>query len=168
MRKNQKGFTLIELLVVIAIIGLLATLAIVSLRNAQQRARDTKRITDTKSIQTAVELYASENNNAYPVATSWNTAGDETSLEKLLEKYITNLPVDPSNTVTSRYVYASNGTTDYIIAASPIEDTTQQGLKQDSDATEGGAGFTYVVSAGSAPSSGSTFSCTDPIYCLVE
>lgn len=64
--KNQKGFTLIELLVVIAIIGLLATLAVVSLGNARSRARDAKRQSDLKAIATAMELYNTEN-AAYPI-----------------------------------------------------------------------------------------------------
>ncbi len=57
--KNQKkkGFTLIELLVVIAIIGLLATLSVVALNNARERARDSRRVSDIKQIQTALELY---------------------------------------------------------------------------------------------------------------
>ena len=61
MLKNKKGFTLIELLVVIAIIALLSTIAVVSLGNARQKARDTKRIADIKQMQTALEL---EYNNA--------------------------------------------------------------------------------------------------------
>lgn len=64
MRK-QKGFTLIELLVVIAIIGLLSTLAVVALNNARMKARDAKRISDIKQIQTAVELYYNDA-SAYP------------------------------------------------------------------------------------------------------
>ncbi len=56
MRK-QKGFTLIELLVVIAIIGLLSTLAVVALNNARMKARDARRVSDIKQIQTALELF---------------------------------------------------------------------------------------------------------------
>ncbi|MBL7141892.1 prepilin-type N-terminal cleavage/methylation domain-containing protein [Patescibacteria group bacterium] len=55
--KNKKGFTLIELLVVVAIMGLLAALAIVALNQARARARDARRISDIKQIQTALELY---------------------------------------------------------------------------------------------------------------
>lgn len=59
---NKKGFTLIELLVVIAIIGLLSTLAVVSLNNARSKSRDAKRIADVKQTQTALELYYNDCN----------------------------------------------------------------------------------------------------------
>jgi len=59
--KNKKGFTLIELLVVVAIMGLLASLAIVSLNTARARARDARRVADVKQIQTALELYYMDN-----------------------------------------------------------------------------------------------------------
>jgi len=67
--KNQKGFTLIELLVVIAIIGLLSTLAVVSLNNARSRSRDAKRVADVKQMQTALELYYNDCNQ-YPEQTT--------------------------------------------------------------------------------------------------
>ncbi len=63
---NKKGFTLIELLVVIAIIGLLSTLAVVALGNAREKARDSKRLSDVKQIQTALELFFNDN-STYPV-----------------------------------------------------------------------------------------------------
>lgn len=71
---NKKGFTLIELLVVIAIIGLLSTLAVVALSSARQKARDSKRLSDLKQVQTALELYYTDN-NAYPTAASTSTLG---------------------------------------------------------------------------------------------
>ena len=58
---NKKGFTLIELLVVIAIIGLLSTLAVVALNSARSKARDAKRVSDIKQIQTSLELYYADN-----------------------------------------------------------------------------------------------------------
>lgn len=84
MKNNKKGFTLIELLVVIAIIGLLSTLAVVALNNARQKARDARRLSDIKQIQTALELYyndvgvyASSTDNATAIACdASNSAGD--------------------------------------------------------------------------------------------
>jgi prepilin-type N-terminal cleavage/methylation domain-containing protein len=57
MKNNKSGFTLIELLVVIAIIGLLSTLSVLALNTARAKARDAKRISDVKQIQTALEMY---------------------------------------------------------------------------------------------------------------
>lgn len=72
---NKKGFTLIELLVVIAIIGLLSTLAVVALGSARQKARDSKRLSDIKQIQTALELYYTDA-NSYPTTSAAVTLGD--------------------------------------------------------------------------------------------
>ena len=74
MKNNKKGFTLIELLVVIAIIGLLSTLAVVSLNSARQKARDARRMSDLKQISTAMELYYSQH-DAYPATGVCNAAG---------------------------------------------------------------------------------------------
>src|SRR3990167_1117674 len=67
MKHYKKGFTLIELLVVIAIIGILSTLAVVSLGNARQRARDSKRVSDIRNTQTALEIYYTDR-SSYPYA----------------------------------------------------------------------------------------------------
>ena len=56
-KSNKPAFTLIELLVVIAIIGLLTTIAVISLNNARAKARDAKRVADVKQTQTALELF---------------------------------------------------------------------------------------------------------------
>ncbi|MFW0862424.1 MAG: type II secretion system protein [Candidatus Komeilibacteria bacterium] len=54
--KNNKGFTLLELLVVIAIIGLISTMAVVSLNSGREKARDSKRLSQVKAVQTAMEF----------------------------------------------------------------------------------------------------------------
>jgi len=54
--KSGAGFTLIELLVVIAIIGLLSSLAVVSLNSARQKARDARRVSDVRQLATLLEL----------------------------------------------------------------------------------------------------------------
>ena len=68
---KKKGFTLIELLVVISIIGLLATLAVVSLNSARAKARDAQRVSDVKQISTALEMYYASNGD-YPVCGSYS------------------------------------------------------------------------------------------------
>lgn len=73
MRK-QKGFTLVELLVVIAIIGLLSTLAVVALNNARTKARDARRVSDIKQIQTALEMHYNDN-GGYPLTAAGPVSG---------------------------------------------------------------------------------------------
>ncbi len=87
----ERGFTLIELLVVIAIIGVLATLVLLQLGTARQRARDAKRISDVSQLRQAVELYYEDNSGVYPA--------DITSAN--LSKYLTSIPTDPLATATT-------------------------------------------------------------------
>lgn len=88
---NQKGFTLIELLVVIAIIGLLSTMAVVSLNNARIKARDARRVSDIKQIQTALEMFFTDKND-YPAGAS--TAAAMTLLEDA--GYMAAVPTNPT------------------------------------------------------------------------
>jgi type II secretion system protein G len=67
MRNRSKGFTLIELLIVVAIIGIIAAIAIPNLLNAIDRGKQKRTMADLRSIGTAVESYAVDN-NVYPVA----------------------------------------------------------------------------------------------------
>jgi general secretion pathway protein G len=67
--KRQKGFTLIELLIVVAIIGIIAAIAIPNLLNAIDRGKQKRSMADMRSIGTAIESYAVDQNR-YPVATT--------------------------------------------------------------------------------------------------
>jgi len=66
--RGNKGFTLIELLIVVAIIGIIAAIAIPNLLNAIDRGKQKRTMADMRSVGTAVESYAVDN-NVYPVAT---------------------------------------------------------------------------------------------------
>jgi len=134
MPSLKQGFTLIELLVVIAVIGILAAVVLASLNTARGKARDAKRISDLKQIQTALELYHTDN-GVYPStgmslgATvgdnyqgtcsghgSYPTSGPTGYVPSLAPTYMAQLPVDPKPSANACYLYASNGV-DYLVMA---------------------------------------------------
>ncbi len=120
---NKKGFTLIELLVVIAIIGLLSTLAVVALGSAREKARDSKRLSDLKQVQTALELHYTDN-SAYPTAASSTVIGADTfaclnasgfAATGCADAYMGLVPADPL--ATQNYTYTSADGTTYTLSA---------------------------------------------------
>jgi len=62
----QRAFTLIELLIVVAIIAILAAIAVPNFLEAQVRSKVSRSKADIRSLATAIEAYATDN-NAYPV-----------------------------------------------------------------------------------------------------
>lgn len=120
MNKMKKGFTLIELLVVIVIIGILATLATVALGSARTKARDARRLSDVRQMQTALELYFNDS-GSYPATVTQGstiTTGSGTT-------YMAKVPGNPapageggcpSAAVNSSYIYTQdNGGLSYTI-----------------------------------------------------
>ena len=116
LKTNKRGFTLIELLVVIAIIGLLATIVLVSLNNARNKANNAKIKSDLSQQMLAVEMYYSD---AVP-ATYPTTAQ---TLSVLTPTYIHTLPTCPGGCT---YTYTGSATS-YSISAplfAPLSGTT--------------------------------------------
>ena len=62
--KKQKGFTLIELLVVIAVIGLLASIVMVALNSAREKASIASIVSNLKQVEKAFVLLADDENVA--------------------------------------------------------------------------------------------------------
>jgi prepilin-type N-terminal cleavage/methylation domain-containing protein len=130
-KSKSNGFTLVELLVVIAIIGLLSTLAIVSLGSARAKARDARRISDIRQLQTAVELYHADQ-GFYPIEDSTAiTLGiaDQTDI-------LTNTGFESSSSPTGTVTYMG------IVPGNLDIPTTIADYQYTTDAS----GFDYLIS----------------------
>lgn len=75
-KKAMKGFTLVELLLVIAILGILAVALLVAINpiEAQKKARDSKRLSDLKTLQILVDQFINDG-NAIPATGIGSAAG---------------------------------------------------------------------------------------------
>lgn len=93
--KKNRGITLMELMVAVLIIILIATIAMVALKNSRAKARDAKRVYDIQQYAKALQLYNQENNGVYPAESGLLGKGHDDSVNTELRKYLASLPIDP-------------------------------------------------------------------------
>jgi type II secretion system protein G len=107
LRVGKQGFTLIELMMVVAIMGMLATIVIGSVNGAKASARDIKRVSDIKAIQTALTAYYNDNGH-YPCLI-YGTNGFAACQPSFLQpQYMAEVPIDPDASRANRqYMYVS-------------------------------------------------------------
>jgi len=121
---EKRAFTLIELLVVIAIVGLLSTVAVVSMSGARSKARDAKWLADKNQIIKALNLYYSDHDAWPSSAGTFRCFGAPTSelcwgggysgLDSLVTDMTTYMAQFPTTGATSgnlaynRFIYNSN------------------------------------------------------------
>ena len=97
-RERERGFTLVELMVVIVIIGLLATIVIINVMPAADRAAVTKARADIATLEQSLDMYKLDNQR-YPTS-------DEGLQSLVTGNYIRRLPNDPWG---NAYRYAAPG-----------------------------------------------------------
>jgi prepilin-type N-terminal cleavage/methylation domain-containing protein len=122
---KRKGFTLIELLVVIAIIGILATIGLVALNGAREKARDATRKSHLSQIAAGLALYYdNQTSNGYPAANGPAGTVLATPLTTGSPAIMGSIPIDPLNVTPNLYEYTScntggtalgTGTTSYVL-----------------------------------------------------
>lgn len=117
---NNKGFTIVELLIVIVVIGILALLVITTYSGIQAKARNSKRASDVKSLQTQVEAYFSQN-GFYPSRTDLNSSAWLSTNMKSLDQ---NALIDPSNPTQSKTLVASPVAKSYSYAVTQSDGST--------------------------------------------
>jgi len=145
---KRKGFTLIELLIVIAIIAILAGIVIASTTGATKKARDSRRVGDIQSLQTAIVQYEADNGR-YPASLSDLVSGG----------YISSIPADPStgapvtegSATSSGLIYVVNSNGDKYLLAANLERDDSSALDGDID--------------GSVTLDGVTIDCADETAC---
>jgi prepilin-type N-terminal cleavage/methylation domain-containing protein len=92
MKKTQ-AFTIIELLVSVAIIAILTAVSILGLQGVRKTGQDTKRLSDIREVQVALETYKSVH-GTYPEDITWLVPG-----------FLSTVPVDPTGDAAN-YIYS--------------------------------------------------------------
>lgn len=95
-KTSSSGFTLIELLVVIAVIGILASVVLVSLRSAQNKAIDKAIQENMLSIRTQATLYINKNSSfgatpLFPNPGSYNCSTSMFSADPIIQAAVNKI-----------------------------------------------------------------------------
>ena len=131
IKSRKDGFTLIELLVVISIIGMLSSIVLASLNTARAKSRDSKRMSDLRQMQLALEQYY-DDNRVYPTTGgNWHGGasgcyggygyGSSGFIPSIVPKYMPQLPADPKSSGSSCYLYRSDGSNYMVLVHHTIE-----------------------------------------------
>jgi len=132
----KKGFTLIELLVAISIIGILSSFLLANFIGVRQRSRDGVRKSDLRQIQSALELYRSDQGSypsSLPACTSFLKDPSNTVT------YMQKIPCDPSGG-TAVYTYSSSSpySTYFLVACLENTNDSQKDTSNNASYCTGG------------------------------
>ena len=127
--KNKKAFTLLEIMLAIILIGILISIALVSINPNRQlsQARNTERVAEVNRLYDAIERYMSDN-GLYPFdidfteKTICNTGSKSSTdtlspsnlcegkadLRVLVPKYIDSIPTDPAGSLYKVRINSNN------------------------------------------------------------
>lgn len=150
MPNNKKGFTLIELLVVMGILGILMAVTILVINPAEylRRARDTQRINDINTVNSAIALAIANGDDLVSYAnmcyatiastptikcngtTAVPTAGTRSPLGTAgwvmgvdVSGSFGTLPIDPSSSASTFFYLFSSSATAYELDVATLEST---------------------------------------------
>lgn len=129
---RSRAFTLVEILIVVVILGILAAIAVPKLSNASQMARESTLKDDCRFLRTQIIVYQNQHNGVYPGYPAGNPAQTPTEADFLAQltsytddtgntssnpstvfkngPYLTRMPENPINSLTSVKIIAPAGT----------------------------------------------------------
>lgn len=134
----RRGFTVVELVITITIMGILLTLAVVSLNTSQANARDAERKADAESIALHLESFytttdsaLTQSGNVYPGMSALSDAAIYTTLPTLDTKSTHAPDVDLEDPIS---IVSATNTSESVDGVTPQPDGTTyvyQALKSD-------------------------------------